>query len=217
MQDCVLCIFSRPTSLKDSNFTRRKLQPDKPLALRYRKKDAVPSIFPNAPDHLSKSRKSPRKTKLTTASSRREEAVRNIELLSESFRVFDDITGLPLDDIETRLINETTRPSGFKTTVTDQGLLMYIITTNDTVPTIYASVTVSSELSLTVCCNGSAIPESLYSDIVNGSLQTMSQLHGQPHGQSQGLCRRFGTDVTRILASVLVKSWASLHYKTYIH
>jgi hypothetical protein len=161
---------------QDSNITRRKLQPDKPLALRYLKKDAVPSIFPNAPDHLSKSRKSPRKTKLTTASSRREEAVRNIELLSESFRVFDDITGLPLDDIETRLINETTRPSGFKTTVTDQGLLIYIITTNDTVPTISASVTVSSELSLTVCCNGSAIPESLYSDIVNDSLQTMSQL-----------------------------------------
>jgi hypothetical protein len=33
---------------QDSNITRRKLQPDKPLALRYLKKDAVPSIFPNA-------------------------------------------------------------------------------------------------------------------------------------------------------------------------
>ena len=38
---------------QDSNTTRRKLQRDKNLALRYLKKDAVPSIFPNAPSRLS--------------------------------------------------------------------------------------------------------------------------------------------------------------------
>ena len=38
---------------KDSNGTRKKLQPEKPLLLRYLKKDAVPSIFPNAPSYLS--------------------------------------------------------------------------------------------------------------------------------------------------------------------
>jgi len=48
--------------------------------------------------------------------------------------------------------------------------------TNDLVPSISASVTVSSQLLVTLCYNGNFLSESKYSDIVHGSLQTMSQL-----------------------------------------
>ena len=162
---------------QDSNTTRRKLQQqDASLVLRYLKKDAVPSQFPNAPSHISKPKKSPRKSIGTTASSRRERAMKDMAMLNDSFRAHDDIASLSLDELEKRLLNEATRPAGFRTAVLDQSLFIYILVTNNLVPSISASVTVSSQLLVTLCYNGNVLPESKYSDIVHGSLQTMSQL-----------------------------------------
>jgi len=102
--------------------------------------------------------------------------MKDMEMLNDSFRAHDDISNLPLDGLERRLVDEATRPTGFRTAVINKSLLIYTLVTNDIVPSISACVTVSSQLLVTLCYNGNILPESKYSDIVNGSLQTMSQL-----------------------------------------
>ena len=46
----------------------------------------------------------------------------------------------------------------------------------DTIPTISASVSVTSDYAVTICCNGVPVNESFYKDILSGRLQSMSQL-----------------------------------------
>jgi len=97
-------------------------------------------------------------------------------MLNDSFRAHDDISNLPLDGLERRLVNKTTRPTGFRTAVIGKSLLIYTLVTNDLVPSISACVTVSSHLLITLCYNVNVLPQSKYNDIVHGSLQTMPQL-----------------------------------------
>jgi len=91
---------------QDSNTTRRKLQQqDASLVLRYLKKDLhnfqmLQAIYRNP-------KKSPRKSVQTTASSRRERAMKDKEMLKDSFRACVDIFNLPLDVLERPLMDET--------------------------------------------------------------------------------------------------------------
>jgi len=100
-----------------------------------------------------------------------------MEILNISFRTHADISNLPLHGLERRLVDEVTRPTGFRTDVIDKSLLIYTLVTNDLVLSISACVTVSSQLLITLCYNGNVLSEPKYGDTVHGSLQTMSQLH----------------------------------------
>jgi hypothetical protein len=160
----------------DSNKSRQKEQQGKKLSLRYLKKDAVPSLFPKAPRYLSKPKRSERKTTMATAASRRDEAARQVEVMNESLRADDDISGLSLNDLEIRLRNEPTLPSGFKTVLIDQSIIIYCMCVVDNVPRISASVSVTCDYAVMLCCNGVTVNESFYKDILSGRLQTMSQL-----------------------------------------
>ena len=94
---------------RDSNKSRQKEQKGKTLSLRYLKKDAVPSVFPNAPRYLSKVNCAARKTTMATAASRRDVAARQVEVLNESLRADDDIGCLSVNELEIRLKKEPIR------------------------------------------------------------------------------------------------------------
>lgn len=102
-------------------------------------------------------------------------------ILNDSFRAHDDISSLTLVVLEERLMNEATRPAGFRTAMIDKSLLIFILVNNDSVPNTHASVTVFSKLLVRLSYEGNLVPESKYNDTVHGSLQTMSQLYNQCH------------------------------------
>jgi len=176
-----LCsLHFRPTDFvdvsNDSNGTRKKLHPGKQLSLRYLKKDAVPSIFPNAPSYLSSTGTTPRTTRRATSSSRREREAEELQLLSESFFTADDITLLTVENIEQRLNSEPTVPSGFRTIIIHDALHIYMIGVKDETPAVVACLTIRRNLTVSATSHGALIPESQYRDIVDGSVTTMSQL-----------------------------------------
>jgi hypothetical protein len=54
-----------------------------------------------------------------------------------------------------------TRPSGFKTAILNNKLLIYVIAVENTVPGIAASVTINEQLSIGVCADGQPVPVGL--------------------------------------------------------
>jgi len=86
------------------------------------KEDAVPSVFPNAPEYFTKPACTPRRTTKATSSSRRQDEAKKIEELEKSFRENDDLSSLSLADISAKLSDETSVPPGFNVTIIDDSL-----------------------------------------------------------------------------------------------
>jgi hypothetical protein len=117
-----------------------------------------------------------RTTLMATASNRREHDAEELELLNASFRAQDDVSALNVSEIELRLSSENTQPSGFRTVVLNNQLIVHMITVKAAVPSIVASITVSEDKAISACVGGQLIPASQFQDIVRSTLQTMSQL-----------------------------------------
>ena len=73
----------------DSNKRRDKSRGDEKLVKRYLKDDAVPSIFPSAPQYLSTAAQPLRTTHKATSASRRQHEARSLEDMEASFRQED--------------------------------------------------------------------------------------------------------------------------------
>jgi len=160
----------------DTNHRRLKTLSEN-LQRGYLKQDAVPSIFPNAPEYLSTPGRTPRTTRKATSGSRREDEARKLDELEESFRASDDVSSLSLADISTKLAQETSLPQGFNITIVDSSLLVYMLElSDDNIPTIVACITLKSDLTLTCSLQGKLVPTSQYSDLVTGQLAQLSQL-----------------------------------------
>lgn len=160
---------------RDSNKQRHKS--GNTLSRRYLKKDAVPSVFPNAPEYLSSERRVPRSTSKATASSRLEHEAQEMEQMEQSFLADDDISQLSISEISDRLRQETTLPSGFTITLHDQNLFAYIIeVTGDGIPKIAAAVTLKTDRTVVLSIEGKIIPASQLKDLTNGSIINLSQL-----------------------------------------
>ena len=161
---------------RDTNKQRMKNYADDRLVRRYLKDDAIPSLFPNAPDYLSNKLGAPRSTFRASAESRRESQIADMELLAESFMAEDDISHLDLEAIAERIKTEATLPHGFSVTLADDCLFLYLICHADGVPRITASITVRSNLSVVTSLEEKLVPVSRIKDLVDGSLTKMSQL-----------------------------------------
>ena len=110
---------------KDSNKQRLKTFAEDKLMKRRLKEGAVPSIFPNAPDRLSKPAAAPRTTVKATPSSRLEHEAMEMSRMEESFMAEDDVSKLTVIELADRLRAEATAPQGFMTAVVGETLLIH--------------------------------------------------------------------------------------------
>jgi len=160
----------------DKNTTRRKNSDCSQLKNRYLKKDAVPSVFPNAPSYLT----SPgvtRRTSAASAASRQELEGRRLEMLEDSFTADDVIESLTPELIKDRLEAESALPGGFSLAIVDGTLVIYRLTLIDsTVPCVQGSLNVRSDLTVVARIADKEVPSTEYKDLLPGSLQTTSQL-----------------------------------------
>jgi len=156
--------------------TRRKYSTNK-LAKRYLKKDAIPSIFANAPSYLTSSLATPRVSAnaATTSGRRQQEAVR-LETLLEMFKSDDCVQSLAPNLIMDKLLAETTVPSGFQILLVDELLVILWLRLTDSVPDISASITVKADLTVVLMCDKDEVEAARYKDLLPGRLDTMSQL-----------------------------------------
>ena len=167
---------------QDSNATRRRRKHQatggKELFRRHLKPEAVPSIFENVPSYLNSTVTTPRQTSMASASRRRETEAAHFENLEESFIADDKISGLSLAEINRKLMTESVLPTGFSTNVTDAALIAYImVQQDDGIPRISASITVTSDLSVTVFVNAVTVPATKFRDLcTDNKILQLSQL-----------------------------------------
>ena len=138
--------------------------------------DGVPSIFPNALAYLTAKSSGPRDTISTTVSSRREQEVRQLDILEQSFNAADDISSWSLSEIFSTLNAETALPAGFTLTKLDSELLIYMIHVSTGNPVIQTCITLREDLSVTVSLDRKSVPASHFADIVTGPITLMSQV-----------------------------------------
>lgn len=158
----------------DKSSRRRKKFVDQSLPNRRLKHDAVPSIFAEVPAYLTK-KKTCRQTRRAAPSVRREEAERDMAVLTDSFIASDDISKEPLTVIAHKLRAEQTKPDGFNIVEVDDGLHIYLMSFK-ILPTVSASITVDKNYVCIVGLDGRVVPASQYKHILKGQLQLMSQL-----------------------------------------
>ena len=161
---------------RDSNAQRRKCLDDKPLVRRYLKKDAVPSIFPKAPQYLSSKPTTVRSTTKATSTSRREQEDKQIDLLEKSLVAADDISDISAVDLQTRLEAETTSPTGFTLVPFEESMMICLLKSVDGIAKVRACITVREDLTVVVSVEDTKISASNFHDLVKGSLKKMSQL-----------------------------------------
>ena len=163
----------------DSNSSRHKSFNSPQLQRRYLKKDAVPSIFSEAPSYLSSPATTPRQSAArASACGRRLQEVERLVTLEEAFTANDSVQSLTPDELLDKLTSEAAVPQSFRWTVIDGALVVYRLQMNDDfVPAVQASVTVKADLSVVVTVKGEKVSSTHYRDIMNtSSLETMSQL-----------------------------------------
>src|SRR3984885_5427352 len=147
---------------QDKNSRRVKQTGERLLCNRYLKKDAVPSVFPNAPAYLSTTPCEPRPTTKATSSSRLEEERRQLASLEATFAARDDVSHRSLVEIRDKVLNEATRPEGFQITILENKLLIYKMDLINDVASIRACITVRATLQILITLNGKVIPMSHY-------------------------------------------------------
>ena len=155
---------------------RRKRKLDQTLVRRRLKEAVVPSLFPNAPDYCSRKQTMPRSTTLAGPSSRQHLEEQKLDQLNQSFLAEDDITQLTLSAIREKLENEETAPSGFTFAELDDKLIIYSIRCDRSVPKIVASLTLTTDHSVSVAVDGQLVPASQYTDLIGTKVKHISQL-----------------------------------------
>jgi hypothetical protein len=162
----------------DSNSTRNKKYANAQLECRYLRKDAVPSIFPNAPSYMSSHAADTTRgsASAATASGRREHEAQRLENLAEIFEAEDNLQSLSPEQIRDKLSTEAALPSGFQTIVVDGMLVIYRLNLVDCLLEMQASIAVRSDLTVAVYVESKEIPAAHYNDLLPGSLQYLSQL-----------------------------------------
>jgi len=162
---------------RDSNKRRRRRKSlAGGLTRHFLKKNAVPSIFPNAPSYLTTVTSGPRETVGATASSRLQMEAGRLDILEKSFHAADDISDVPLTDILDRLQTETAVPSGFTYTAMDNCMLIYYLLVEGNIASIKACITLQNDLSVTVSLEGKVVPHTQFSDLFKGPVKCWSQL-----------------------------------------
>ena len=164
----------------DTNASRRRSASttisEKPVR-RHLKPDAVPSIFPNAPEYLSTPKAPPRTTNSATSTSRHEREARRLHLLEESLDADDDISGLSPSEIQAKLQAETVLPEGYLTTVVNDKLIIYLLDVEGDVPRLAASITVDRELKAVASVDQKVVPRQRYKDLLTGdAISRLSQI-----------------------------------------
>jgi hypothetical protein len=126
----------------DSNPRRKRKCFSSKLNKRYLKKDAVPSIFPNAPSYLTTPLTTPRASAETvTSSGRRQQDKRRLNTLLELFEAQDNVQSMIPSQINDKLSAESPVPGGFQILVMDGNLVIYWLRLIDSTPDILASIT----------------------------------------------------------------------------
>ena len=165
------------TERTDSNVSRRlSAVSEQPLRRRL-KPDAVPSIFANAPEYLSTPKAPPRTARKATSASRREHEALKMDALEELFCADDDISGLTLAEIQSKLQGETAIPDGYSITLKDSKLFVYLLDVTDSMPQVAASIAIHEDFSTVVSVHQKLVSKSMYGDLLtDGVLQQLSQL-----------------------------------------
>jgi hypothetical protein len=90
----------------DKQDRRRRKNAASHLVNRYLKKDAVPSVFPNAPSYLSSPAPTHRvSAAAATSSGRQQQEAERLETMIEQFNAEDSITSLNLHQLASKLVN----------------------------------------------------------------------------------------------------------------
>ena len=84
-----------------------------------------------------------------------------MDTLEQLFSASDDISGLTLAEIQSKLLAETTIPEGYCTTLMYNKLFIYLLNVTDDVPRIAASITVDNDLT-TYCSQRRPESRALY-------------------------------------------------------
>ena len=166
------------TERTDSNVSRR-LSAVSELPVRRRlKPDAVPSIFANAPEYLSTPKAPPRTARKATSASRREHEALKMDALEELFCADDDISGLTLAEIQSKLQGETAIPDGYSITLKDSKLFVYLLDVTDSMPQVAASIAIHEDFSTVISVHRKLVSKSMYADLLtDGVVQQLSQLN----------------------------------------
>ena len=137
------------------------------LQKRYLKPDSVPSFFDDVCSDLRTGEIAPQITQDSC-----------LENSNESFIGEEIISGLTLVDIDHKLKTEATLPSGFTVTILHNALIAYILALQDDgIPKISGSITLRTDLTLTVSVNAAVILASQFCDLcANNQVQYLSQL-----------------------------------------
>jgi len=135
---------------EDTNATRRKRKSSGTFVRRCLKPDAVPSVFENVPEYLSKTSGTPGSTASATPSSRRQKEAANLRELEDAMYADDDTLSATSSELLQKLQSETTAPSGYESHVADNRLVIYWLSVDNDVA---ASVIVKSDLTLVASVN----------------------------------------------------------------
>ena len=141
----------------DSN-SRRKKKKNSKLSRKRVKDDALPCIWPDLPEHLTKV-VTPRPTSLSSSESRQGNAKRLLEEAEQDRITRDTFHSLSeLISKEGQLL----LPPNVCKVVSDNYIIFYKLDFNDDIPKMRYSVQVLSDLSFILCLENEKIPNSLY-------------------------------------------------------
>lgn len=159
----------------DSN-THRAKHKSETLVKRYLKEGVVPSLFPNTPSYLSQSPAAARTSTKASSSSRRALEASQLAELEASFTENDDISTLSCAEVLAKLQSEAVVPTGFSFTVLNDSLLVYVLQGNADIPTVTAGIVLKPDMTVVCSVEDKLVPASQYSDLVEGSINRLSQL-----------------------------------------
>jgi len=83
-----------------------------------------------------------------------------MDMLEQLFSESDDISGLTLAEIQSKLQAETTIPEGYCMTLMYSKLFIYLLNVTDDVPRIAASITVDKDLTAIVSVDQKVVSKS---------------------------------------------------------
>ena len=156
----------------DSN-SRRKKKKNSKLSRKRVKDDALPCIWPDLPEHLTKV-VTPRPTSLSSSESRQGNAKRLLEEAEQDRITRDTFHSLSeLISKEGQLL----LPPNVCKVVSDNYIIFYQLDFNDDVPKMRYSVQVLSDLSFILCFENEKIPNSHVNSINKESMNTCTTLN----------------------------------------
>lgn len=147
------------TESKDSNPRRKKNRTEGKLCRRYLKDDAVPCIFQKVPGYLSSTGEQSKRSLSTSSTSRLARENDRLQQLIDEFEAWDSIKDMSLAEIEAKLAADNAMPQGFKTTLNDNILYMFLLHFVDGAAVVRASISLNEDSVVAVFVNGKQFPQ----------------------------------------------------------